>query len=75
MGNQKAPGHSKIMTTNKSLKDRGAVRTPDKKLSPQKPLVKSPAVAEREIAGLRRGQSERDAAPAPGESDARASLL
>ncbi|MEO6569202.1 MAG: PRC-barrel domain-containing protein, partial [Opitutaceae bacterium] len=38
-------------------------------------LVSSPAMAEREIAGLRRGQAERDSAPVAGESDIRSSLI
>jgi uncharacterized protein YrrD len=38
-------------------------------------LVSSAAVGEREIAGLRRGQAKRDAAPLAGEGDARSSLF
>jgi sporulation protein YlmC with PRC-barrel domain len=37
-------------------------------------LVSSPAMAEQEIAGLRRGQAARDAEPTPGEGGVRSSL-
>jgi hypothetical protein len=59
----------------KSFQGRDPVRAADKKPIPSKPLVRSTAEAEREIAGLRRGQEARDAAPTEAETSIRASLI
>jgi hypothetical protein len=61
--------------SDKSSKKPDPVLGTDKKTHSQGPLVSSPAAAKREIDGLRRGQEERDAAPADGENDARATLI
>ena len=54
---------------------RKPVRAADKKPSPPKPIASSPAEAEREIAGLRRGQEARDTAPTEADTAARATLI
>ena len=54
---------------------RDPVRATDKKPSPKKTLVSSPAEAERDIEGLRRGQEARDAAPTEAQISIRASLI
>lgn len=66
---------NKIMATKKIPKQGAPIQLADKKIKPRKPLVRSKAAGEREIAGLRRGQAARDAAPANGEDDVRASLI
>ena len=63
------------MKTDKSSKRHDSARVTDQKARPKTPLVSSPTVAEREIAGLHRGDAEREAAPSTGATDARATLI
>lgn len=63
------------MKTKKSSQSRGFVRVTDKTPRPPSPLVSSPAMAEREIAGLRRGRKARESAPTANDMDARATLI
>jgi hypothetical protein len=58
-----------------SSTSRGRVRVTDKKPRPQRPLVSSPAEAEREIAELRRGRERLESAPTAADTDVRASLI
>ena len=44
-------------------------------LRPQRPLVSSPAVAEEEIAGLRRGREDLESSPPEAATSARATLI
>jgi hypothetical protein len=44
-------------------------------LRPQRPLVSSPAVAEEEIAGLRRGREALESSPSEAATSARATLI
>jgi hypothetical protein len=63
------------MKTTKPSQSRGLVRVTDKKPRAQSPLVSSPATAEREIAGLRRGRKALESAPTTNDTDARATLI
>jgi len=58
-----------------SSSSRGSVRVTDKKPCPKRPLVSSPAEAEREIAELRGERERLEAGPTAADADARASLI
>ena len=54
---------------------RQRVRVAGKNPRSQKTLTRSPAAAEREVAGLRRGRERLETEPTPDDTDARASLI
>jgi hypothetical protein len=66
---------NKIMKTDNSSKKLNPARDTLKQAQPKSPLFSSNAVAEREIAALRRAREERDAAPTLADRDARVTLF
>ncbi|MEO6874229.1 MAG: DUF2934 domain-containing protein [Opitutaceae bacterium] len=66
---------AEAVKANQGPQSRNPVPTAIPKTEPKSPLVSSRAMAEREIAGLRRGQAERDATRTPADYDIQATLI